>query len=219
MDLLWVMLAYLVGSFSFGHIAGNVRGINLAERDLPGASGTWRQLGPVWGILVAMADIAKGSLVAYLSGFLQTPWALPLMGVAVVAGHNWPLYFGFRGGRHSPHARVFRRFIPKHHLAGDGACTGGGRAVLAALLEAPPQKLVPHPSRGSGGVCVCALGSLAHRGGLLGSFGGKLGGSAAGPSLAAPQEAHISNGSTKKELPSKTRWPGPEPGSSCQPHI
>ena len=187
MDLLWVMLAYLVGSFSFGHIAGSVRGINLAERDLPGASGTWRQLGPAWGVLVAVADIAKGSLVAYLSGFPQTPWAFPLMGAALVAGHNWPLYFGFRGGGwHSPHAGIFWRFIPEHHLAGDGTSPGGGRAVLAALLEAPPQKLVSHPSRGSGGVCVCALGPLAHRDGLLGPFGGKLGGSAAGPNLAAP---------------------------------
>ncbi|WP_027876042.1 glycerol-3-phosphate acyltransferase [Meiothermus cerbereus] len=98
MDLLWVVLAYLVGSLSFGRIVGAIRGIDLAERDTPGASGTWRQLGPAWGVLVAVADIAKGSLVAYLSGFLQTPWALPPMGAAVVAGHNWPLYFGFRGG-------------------------------------------------------------------------------------------------------------------------
>lgn len=98
MDLLWVVVAYLLGSLSFGRIVGAIRGINLALRDTPGASGTWRQLGPVWGIAVALADIAKGSLVAYFYGFIQSEWALPLMGAAVVAGHNWPLFFGFRGG-------------------------------------------------------------------------------------------------------------------------
>jgi len=98
MDWLWVLVAYLVGSLSFGGIVGLIKGVNMAERDTPGASGTWRQFGPAWGVLVALADIAKGSLVAYLSGFLQTPLALPLMATAVVAGHNWPLFFGFRGG-------------------------------------------------------------------------------------------------------------------------
>lgn len=98
MDLLWVALAYLLGSLSFGRIVGAIQGVNLAERDTPGASGTWRQFGPGWGVLVALADIAKGGLAAYLSGLLQTSWALPLMGVAVVSGHNWPLFFGFRGG-------------------------------------------------------------------------------------------------------------------------
>lgn len=98
MDFVWVVVAYLVGSLSFGRIAGIIRGFNLAERDTPGASGTFRQLGPKWGIAVALADVLKGVLVAYLSQGAQAPWAMPLMGVAVVAGHNWPLYFGFRGG-------------------------------------------------------------------------------------------------------------------------
>lgn len=98
MDFLWVVVAYLIGSLSFGRIAGAIRGVNLAERDTPGASGAWRQLGPVVGVLVALADIAKGSLVAYLCAFTQSDWAMALMGVAVVAGHNWPIFFGFRGG-------------------------------------------------------------------------------------------------------------------------
>jgi acyl-phosphate glycerol 3-phosphate acyltransferase len=98
MDLVWVLVAYLLGALTFGQIAGRIRGIDLAKRDTPGASGTFRQLGVGWGIGVALADVLKGLLVAYLSQFAQAPWALPLMGVALVAGHNWPLYFGFRGG-------------------------------------------------------------------------------------------------------------------------
>ncbi|MCS7067919.1 MAG: glycerol-3-phosphate acyltransferase [Meiothermus sp.] len=98
MDVGWVVVAYLVGSLSFGRIAGVLKGVNLAERDTPGASGTFRQLGAGWGIAVALADVLKGVLVAYLGQWAQAAWAMPLMGAALVAGHNWPIYFGFRGG-------------------------------------------------------------------------------------------------------------------------
>jgi acyl-phosphate glycerol 3-phosphate acyltransferase len=98
MDLLLVLAAYLLGSLSFGQIAGRIKGFNLADRDTPGGSGTYRQLGAVWGVAVVLADVFKGVLVAYLSLFAQAAWAMPLMGAAVVAGHNWPVYFGFRGG-------------------------------------------------------------------------------------------------------------------------
>ncbi|MER3556161.1 MAG: hypothetical protein C4331_17955 [Meiothermus sp.] len=98
MDFLLLALAYLIGSLSFGRIAGLVKGFNLAERDTPGASGTFRQLGPAWGVAVALLDIVKGALVAALSGYGHSSWAIPAMGMAVVAGHNWPIYFGFRGG-------------------------------------------------------------------------------------------------------------------------
>ncbi len=93
-----VLAAYLIGSFSFGRIAGWVKGFNLAQRDTPGASGTFRQLGPAWGVAVALLDIAKGVLVGFLSHYADSSWVLPAMGMAVVAGHNWPLYFGFGGG-------------------------------------------------------------------------------------------------------------------------
>ncbi|WP_018467533.1 glycerol-3-phosphate acyltransferase [Calidithermus timidus] len=98
MDALLVGLAYLIGSVPFGIVAGKLRGVDLTQRDVPGASGTFRQLGPAWGLAVALLDILKGMLVAYLSTFAHAPWALPLMATALVTGHNWPLYFGFRGG-------------------------------------------------------------------------------------------------------------------------
>lgn len=98
MDFLLVAIAYLLGALTFGRIAGVIKGFNLADRDTPGASGTFRQLGARWGVVVALADVLKGVLVAYLSQFAQAPWIMVLMGVAVVVGHNWPIYFGFRGG-------------------------------------------------------------------------------------------------------------------------
>ncbi len=97
MEVLWVVGAYLVGSLSFGQIAGRIRGVNLAERDTPGASGTFRQLGAAWGVAVGLADGLKGVLVAFLSQWAPLQ-VMPWMAVALVAGHNWPLYFAFRGG-------------------------------------------------------------------------------------------------------------------------
>lgn len=98
MDLVLLLVAYGIGSLSFGHLAGRLRGFDLSQRDTPGASGTFRQLGPGWGVAVALLDMAKGALVAWLSTHTASSWALAGMGMAVVAGHNWPLFFGFRGG-------------------------------------------------------------------------------------------------------------------------
>ncbi|AEB12305.1 glycerol-3-phosphate acyltransferase [Marinithermus hydrothermalis] len=98
MDGLLVALSYLVGSLAFGVIAGLLRGTDIRRADLPGGSGVFRQLGPAWGVAVALLDMAKGAVVAYLSVFAEHPWTVPLMALGVVAGHTWPLYFGFRGG-------------------------------------------------------------------------------------------------------------------------
>jgi len=96
MDFFLAIVAYLIGSVSFGRVAGLIRRVDIA--DVPGGSGIYRQFGPIWGVGVALLDIAKGVLVAYLSQFAQASWAMPLMAVGVVAGHTWPVYFGFRGG-------------------------------------------------------------------------------------------------------------------------
>lgn len=68
--------------------------------DNPGAAGTWRQAGLPAALIVLLLDLAKGALPLLLARRLniQESW-LPAVGVAPVAGHNWPLYRRFRGGR------------------------------------------------------------------------------------------------------------------------
>jgi len=93
----WVLLAYLIGSLSFGVILGYlVKGYDIRREDLPGGSGSFRRLGPGWGATVALLDAAKGALVGLLA--LGRPELAPYLAAAVVAGHCWPVYFGFRGG-------------------------------------------------------------------------------------------------------------------------
>ncbi len=78
-------------------IIGFAHGMDLRRKDLPGGSGVFRQLGPFWGALTALLDIGKGALTAWLA-LNYAPDALPWMAAAVVAGHCWPVYFGFSGG-------------------------------------------------------------------------------------------------------------------------
>ncbi|MEW6047513.1 MAG: glycerol-3-phosphate acyltransferase [Bacillota bacterium] len=68
--------------------------------DNPGGAGAWRLAGPGWGTVVALFDLAKGAVSVALAERLGLSggW-LAAAAVAPVAGHNWPFYKGFRGGR------------------------------------------------------------------------------------------------------------------------
>lgn len=95
---LLILAAYLLGSLTFGVILSRLRGEDIRAKDLPGGSGVFRQLGPTWAAAVTVLDALKGALAASLAMFGDGAWLLPALAAAVVAGHNWPLYFGFRGG-------------------------------------------------------------------------------------------------------------------------
>jgi acyl-phosphate glycerol 3-phosphate acyltransferase len=98
-DALLVLLAYLVGSVSVGVLVSRYHGEDIRARDLPGTSGMFRQYGPVWGFAVLLLDMVKGALAAWIASALgAAPWVLPLAALAVVAGHIYPVLFGFRGG-------------------------------------------------------------------------------------------------------------------------
>jgi len=115
--VVWVLLSYLVGSVLFGVVLGYLlKGYDIRREDLPGGSGSFRRLGPLWGVVVAVLDAAKGALVAYLA--LPRPELLPYMAGAVVAGHCWPVFFGFRGGGGiAPTAGFFLVYAPGPVLA------------------------------------------------------------------------------------------------------
>jgi glycerol-3-phosphate acyltransferase PlsY len=78
------------------------RGIDLREcgSGSTGATNTLRLLGTVPAIVVLILDFLKGFGTIYIAHRLvDSPLIVVLSGIAVVVGHNWPLFFGFRGGR------------------------------------------------------------------------------------------------------------------------
>ena len=101
----WVVLAYLLGSIPFGLLFGRLKGIDLREVGSGniGATNTMRALGRGWGLTAFFLDLAKGWLPAFLAPTLAQPGdggvLAVLAGAAAVAGHCFPLYLRFRGGK------------------------------------------------------------------------------------------------------------------------
>ncbi len=97
------MAAYLIGSISFGYLAGRIlRGIDLREhgsRNL-GATNVRRILGNGPGIAVLALDIGKGTLAVTLAHWLGGEGLAEILaGAAVISGHIFTVFHGFRGGK------------------------------------------------------------------------------------------------------------------------
>ncbi len=68
--------------------------------DNPGTMGVWRLAGPKRAVVTVVFDIAKGVIPLAVAQYLNLGgmW-LAAAACAPVAGHNWSLFHGFRGGR------------------------------------------------------------------------------------------------------------------------
>lgn len=99
-DVILVIFSYFLGSVLFGVLGSKfLKGEDIRHKDNPGGSGSIRQYGWAWGLSVGILDALKGVLVGYLATrYAANDLTLILCGIAVVAGHSWPVYFGFRGG-------------------------------------------------------------------------------------------------------------------------
>jgi glycerol-3-phosphate acyltransferase PlsY len=106
---------YLVGSVSFARVisrfAGRGQDVEKAAIRIPdeqkqmeltyvSSTSVGVQAGRRWGCLAAVLDILKAMLPALVFRLLypQTPLHM-IAGAAAVVGHNWPIYYRFKGGR------------------------------------------------------------------------------------------------------------------------
>jgi len=98
-------LAYLIGSIPVAYIFGRVlKGIDIREHGSGnmGATNAFRVLGKGPGTVVLILDIIKGiipvTLLANAFG-LGDALSLVIISIAAVAGHNWTVFLGFKGGK------------------------------------------------------------------------------------------------------------------------
>ena len=113
-----VIIAYLLGSIPFGLIIGKLKkGVDIREQGSgkTGATNLMRVVGTKLGLLALVLDVVKATGAVMLAALIVDRGAGSLTiagasvywqhiaqvaaGFAAVAGHNWPIFAKFRGGR------------------------------------------------------------------------------------------------------------------------
>jgi acyl phosphate:glycerol-3-phosphate acyltransferase len=104
------LLGYLFGSFPAGYFAGRLAGVDVRREGSGniGATNVLRILGKKWGYPVFAIDAFKGFAAVRVALMLVNCWpdAKPyaeyiaiLTAVTCVAGHTFPVWLGFKGGK------------------------------------------------------------------------------------------------------------------------
>jgi len=113
-----VVIAYFLGSIPFGLIISKLkRGVDIREygSGKTGATNVMRTLGTKLGVLTIVLDVVKaggavmlaavivdGGSGSFTIGGVSIYWqhvAQVAAGLAAIAGHNWPIFAKFKGGR------------------------------------------------------------------------------------------------------------------------
>lgn len=97
------VIAYILGSVSTGLLVAKIaKGPDLRSvgSKNTGASNVLRTMGWKWGLITFFGDMGK-AVLACLIGLLLVGnmFGAYLAGLLVILGHNWPIFFGFRGGK------------------------------------------------------------------------------------------------------------------------
>jgi acyl phosphate:glycerol-3-phosphate acyltransferase len=101
---LLVLAAYLLGAIPNGLLLARLKGVDLQQVGSGniGATNVYRCVGKGWGIAAFLLDAVKGFVPAFVFPRLlesAPPWLGLACGVAAVAGHNWPVWLKFKGGK------------------------------------------------------------------------------------------------------------------------
>jgi glycerol-3-phosphate acyltransferase PlsY len=98
-----LILGYLLGSIPSGWLAGRwLKGIDLRElgSGSTGATNVLRQVGKGPAMVVFLIDVGKGAAAVLLARTLgQGDWIQVLAGLSALAGHIWPVWLNFKGGK------------------------------------------------------------------------------------------------------------------------
>jgi len=104
------LLGSIVGSLAVGRLTGGVD-IRTVGSGNAGATNALRTLGKKVAFAVLLIDLAKGWIATgVVAPWAMAPgipaasaalaaWSAPVCGIAVMLGHIYPLWFGFRGGK------------------------------------------------------------------------------------------------------------------------
>ncbi len=99
--LFFVLISYLIGSFPTAYVICRLlKGIDIRSSGSGnvGATNVARVVGKGYGALTLLLDVLKGFLPVFICGLFCGGYVV-LSGAAVIAGHIWPVFLRFKGGK------------------------------------------------------------------------------------------------------------------------
>lgn len=101
--IIMAVVSYLIGSINFSIILSKlISGKDIRESGSgnAGATNMLRTYGKKMGVLTLLLDVLKGVVAVCLVRYLSEDITLAYFtGLFVILGHNFPIYFGFKGGK------------------------------------------------------------------------------------------------------------------------
>jgi len=102
--ILYTLASYLLGAIPFSVIVGYAfAGVDIRKRGSgnAGATNVYRVAGPIAAVLATVLDIGKGALPVLFAKYFfpEFAWLQVASGFAAVAGHVFPIFAGFHGGK------------------------------------------------------------------------------------------------------------------------
>lgn len=101
--LIILIVAYLIGSIPFGYLivrtkeGGDIRQTGSGGT---GATNVSRRAGKAAGVLTLLLDASKGVAAVLIAQNLSgSDWVKAAAAIAVIVGHIFPVWLGFRGGK------------------------------------------------------------------------------------------------------------------------
>jgi len=102
-SIVGIAASYLLGSVSFSILMARwLKKIDIRQHGSgnAGATNTLRVLGKGPALAVFLLDIAKGIAAVLIGRWLGgEEWVQVVCGLAAIIGHNWPIFFRFKGGK------------------------------------------------------------------------------------------------------------------------
>lgn len=133
LNILTLFLSYLIGSISFALVIGklfyktDIRGYGSGNL---GATNVYRVLGKKAGLIVAIADLLKGTFACLLPQIFNSAVNPIICGLLAILGHVFPVFAGFKGGKAVATATGVLLFLTPF-----GALTGFVVFLLTLILS------------------------------------------------------------------------------------
>jgi acyl phosphate:glycerol-3-phosphate acyltransferase len=98
--IFYIIASYLLGSVVFGYVVARIlKKDGFGKVDRPGTAGAGRQYGFKAALPVFIFDCGKGAAIPLIGKAIGLDMVtIIIASLAVLIGHNWPVFFKFRGG-------------------------------------------------------------------------------------------------------------------------